>query len=132
MKRDFISILDWTSEEIRNNLDFAVEVLEYSFGSLCHHRMKYFVVFSKSANTAGRCTTLVKRGSAPTKMRRVQSFVDMGGLDLPRSVQHLGELGLNGQFIVIVFTGDQTSRTKRVDLVHFAIGCEGHLKHWLQ
>ena len=26
MKRDFISILDWTSEEIRSNLDFAVEL----------------------------------------------------------------------------------------------------------
>ena len=26
MKRDFISILDWTSEEIRNNLDFAIEL----------------------------------------------------------------------------------------------------------
>ena len=26
MKRDFISILDWTSEEIRNNLDYAVEL----------------------------------------------------------------------------------------------------------
>ena len=26
MIRDFISILDWTSEEIRSNLDFAVEL----------------------------------------------------------------------------------------------------------
>ena len=26
MKRDFISILDWTSKEIRNNLDYAVEL----------------------------------------------------------------------------------------------------------
>ena len=26
MKRDFISILDWTIEEIRNNLDYAVEL----------------------------------------------------------------------------------------------------------
>ena len=26
MKRDFVSILDWTSEEIRSNLDFAVEL----------------------------------------------------------------------------------------------------------
>ena len=26
MKRDFISILDWTSEEIRSNLDFAIEL----------------------------------------------------------------------------------------------------------
>ena len=26
MKRDFISILDWTSEEIRNNLDYACEL----------------------------------------------------------------------------------------------------------
>ena len=26
MKRDFISILDWTEEEIRNNLDYALEL----------------------------------------------------------------------------------------------------------
>ena len=26
MKRDFISILDWTEEEIRNNLDYAGEL----------------------------------------------------------------------------------------------------------
>ena len=28
MKRDFISILDWTEEEIRKNLDFAGELRE--------------------------------------------------------------------------------------------------------
>lgn len=35
MKRDFISILDWTSEEIRSNLDFAVELKHQTKGGKC-------------------------------------------------------------------------------------------------
>ncbi|MBS1256025.1 MAG: Ornithine carbamoyltransferase [Deltaproteobacteria bacterium] len=35
MKRDFISILDWTSEEIRNNLDFAFELKQQTKEGNC-------------------------------------------------------------------------------------------------
>ena len=35
MKRDFISILDWTSEEIRNNLDYAVELKQQTKQGNC-------------------------------------------------------------------------------------------------
>ncbi len=35
MKRDFISILDWTSEEIRNNLDYAVELKQQTKQGSC-------------------------------------------------------------------------------------------------
>ena len=35
MKRDFISILDWTSEEIRNNLDFAIELKKQTKQGMC-------------------------------------------------------------------------------------------------
>ena len=35
MKRDFISILDWTSEEIRNNLDYAVELKQKTKQGRC-------------------------------------------------------------------------------------------------
>ena len=35
MKRDFISILDWTSEEIRNNLEYAVELKQQTTQGSC-------------------------------------------------------------------------------------------------
>ena len=35
MKRDFVSILDWTSEEIRSNLDFAVELKQRTNEGKC-------------------------------------------------------------------------------------------------
>lgn len=35
MKRDFISILDWTSEEIRNNIDLAVELKQQTKEGHC-------------------------------------------------------------------------------------------------
>ena len=35
MKRDFISILDWTSEEIRNNLEYAVELKQQTTQGCC-------------------------------------------------------------------------------------------------
>jgi len=35
MKRDFISILDWTSEEIRNNIDLAVELKQQTKEGQC-------------------------------------------------------------------------------------------------
>ena len=35
MKRDFISISDWTSEEIRNNLDYAVELKQKTKQGRC-------------------------------------------------------------------------------------------------
>ena len=35
MKRNFISILDWTSEEIRNNLDFAIELKQQTKKGKC-------------------------------------------------------------------------------------------------
>jgi len=35
MKRDFISILDWTSDEIRSNLDFAVELKKQTKEGKC-------------------------------------------------------------------------------------------------
>jgi ornithine carbamoyltransferase len=35
MKRDFISILDWTSEEIRNNIDLAVELKQQTKEDQC-------------------------------------------------------------------------------------------------
>ena len=35
MKRDFVSILDWTSEEIRSNLDFAVELKQQTKEGKC-------------------------------------------------------------------------------------------------
>ena len=35
MKRNFISILDWTSEEIRNNLDFAIELKQQTKEGKC-------------------------------------------------------------------------------------------------
>ncbi len=35
MKRDFISILDWTSEEIRENLDYAVKLKEQTKKGKC-------------------------------------------------------------------------------------------------
>ena len=35
MKRDFVSILDWTSEEIRSNLDFAAELKQQTKEGKC-------------------------------------------------------------------------------------------------
>ena len=35
MKRDFVSILDWTSEEIRSNIDFAVELKQQTKEGKC-------------------------------------------------------------------------------------------------
>ena len=35
MKREFISILDWTSEEIRNNLDYAIELKQQTKQGSC-------------------------------------------------------------------------------------------------
>ena len=35
MKRDFVSILDWTSKEIRSNLDFAVELKQQTKEGKC-------------------------------------------------------------------------------------------------
>ena len=35
MKRNFISILDWTSEEIRNNIDLAVELKQKTKEGMC-------------------------------------------------------------------------------------------------
>ena len=40
MKRDFISILDWTSEEIRSNLDFAVELKHQTEEGKCPQLLK--------------------------------------------------------------------------------------------
>ena len=40
MKRDFISILDWTSEEIRNNIDFAVELKQQTKKGQCPQLLK--------------------------------------------------------------------------------------------
>ena len=40
MKRDFISILDWTSEEIRNNIDFAVELKQQTKEGQCPQLLK--------------------------------------------------------------------------------------------
>ena len=35
MKRDFVSILDWTSEEIKNNIEFAIELKEKTSNGKC-------------------------------------------------------------------------------------------------
>ncbi len=40
MKRDFVSILDWTSEEIRSNLDFAVELKQQTKEGKCPQLLK--------------------------------------------------------------------------------------------
>ena len=47
MKRDFISILDWTSEEIRNNLDYAVELKQQTKQGSCPQLLsgKTYVMF---------------------------------------------------------------------------------------
>ena len=47
MKRDFVSILDWTSEEIRSNLDFAVELKQQTKEGKCPQLLqrKTFVLF---------------------------------------------------------------------------------------
>ena len=50
MKRDFISILDWTSEEIRNNIDFAVELKQQTKKGQCPQllqRKNYGIFFHK-------------------------------------------------------------------------------------
>ena len=50
MKRDFISILDWTSEEIRNNIDFAVELKKQTKEGQCPQllqRKTYGLFFHK-------------------------------------------------------------------------------------
>ena len=50
MKRDFISILDWTSEEIRNNIDFAVELKQQTKEDQCPQllqRKTYGLFFHK-------------------------------------------------------------------------------------
>ena len=50
MKRDFISILDWTSEEIRNNIDFAVELKQQTKEGQCPQlleRKTYGLFFHK-------------------------------------------------------------------------------------
>ena len=50
MKRDFISILDWTSEEIRNNIDFAVELKKQTKEGKCPQlleRKTYGLFFHK-------------------------------------------------------------------------------------
>jgi len=40
MKRDFISILDWTSKEIRDNLDFAAELKQQTKEGKCPQLLK--------------------------------------------------------------------------------------------
>ena len=50
MKRDFISILDWTSEEIRNNIDLAVELKQQTKEGQCPqllHRKTFGLFFHK-------------------------------------------------------------------------------------
>ena len=50
MKRDFISVLDWTSEEICNNIDLAVELKEQTKGGQCPQllqRKTYGLFFHK-------------------------------------------------------------------------------------
>jgi len=50
MKRDFISILDWTSEEIRNNIDLAVELKQQTKEGKCPQlleRKTYGLFFHK-------------------------------------------------------------------------------------
>jgi ornithine carbamoyltransferase len=50
MKRDFISILDWTSEEIRNNIDLAVELKKQTKEGKCPQlleRKTYGLFFHK-------------------------------------------------------------------------------------
>jgi ornithine carbamoyltransferase len=50
MKRDFISILDWTSEEIRNNIDLAVELKQQTKAGQCPQllqRKSYGLFFHK-------------------------------------------------------------------------------------
>lgn len=50
MKRDFISILDWTTEEIHNNLDFAVELKQQTKEGMCPQlleRKTYVLFFHK-------------------------------------------------------------------------------------
>ena len=37
MKRDFISILDWSSEDIRDNLDYAIELKQQTKQGKCPH-----------------------------------------------------------------------------------------------
>ena len=47
MKRDFISILDWTSEEIRNNLEFADDLKQKTKNGKCPNLLqgKNYVLF---------------------------------------------------------------------------------------
>ena len=50
MKRDFISILDWTTEEIHHNLDFAVELKQQTKEGMCPQlleRKTYVLFFHK-------------------------------------------------------------------------------------
>jgi len=50
MKRDFISIIDWTSEEIRNNIDFAFELKQQTKEGQCPQllqRKTYGLFFHK-------------------------------------------------------------------------------------
>ena len=50
MKRNFISILDWTTEEIHNNLDFAVELKQQTKEGMCPQlleRKTYVLFFHK-------------------------------------------------------------------------------------
>jgi len=50
MKRDFISILDWTSEEIRKNLEFAIEIKQQTNEGKCPQYLKgktYGLFFQK-------------------------------------------------------------------------------------
>mgnify|MGYP000666300865 FL=1 len=50
MKRDFISILDWTTEEIHNNLDFAAELKQQTKEGMCPQlleRKTYVLFFHK-------------------------------------------------------------------------------------
>jgi len=52
MKRDFISILDWTSEEIRNNLEFADDLKQKTKNGKCPNLLKgknYVLFFHKES-----------------------------------------------------------------------------------
>ncbi len=52
MKRDFVSILDWTSEEIRNNLEFAAELKNKTKNGDCPNFLQgknYVLFFQKES-----------------------------------------------------------------------------------
>ena len=52
MKRDFISILDWTTEEIRNNIEFATKLKQQTKNGKCPnllHAKNYVLFFHKES-----------------------------------------------------------------------------------